>query len=203
MKSGSENTFSSNGEGDAALFEVLYRNLSPRLYGFIYSVLRNKADTLDVLQNVFVKIWQKRSTIDFGGGNLEAYVYTTARHMSYNFLRRRLYMDTVAECADAEMPEIQTGAISDDGISADPYRETVRGELEKKISHILLTLPEQRRRIFLMSRVDGLSYRQIAERLSISENTVDTQIRRALRDFRSLIPKEDFMILVLFFSLFS
>ncbi len=180
--------FKSLKAGDSVLFEALYRNISPRLYSFVYSVIRNRADALDILQNVFLKIWDRRETIDFED-NFEAYIYTAARNMTYNFLRNKVYADVSCN-----------GAADRAGAAPDPHAVMVQNEFSGMFGKVLDSLPEQRRRIFVMSRLDGMSYRQIAEKLSISENTVDTQIRRALKDFRQLLSKEELLVIAVFFQ---
>ena len=171
------------------MFEALYRNISRRLYNYIFSVLRNKADTLDVLQDVFLKIWNNRERLDMER-NFEAYIFTVARNAMFRHMRSKLYasFEDVREDSVLEEPRIED-RLSDSAVI-------------RKLYAVIRAMPEQRRRIFLLSRRENLSYREIASRLGISENTVDTQIRRALKELRMVLAQEELLLLLAFFPHF-
>lgn len=170
-----------NGSQDA--FVKLYREYSPRLYNFISSVVRSRYDAQDILQSTFLKIWEKREEIDLEK-NIESYIYTIARNFCISHLRMKLYAQLVP--LDG----------CDKGHN-DVMEEIVNNDNAIYIRSIIDLLPEKRREIFILSRVSNMTYKQIAEYLGISENTVDTQMRRALYFLKERLSKEQFVLIFL------
>lgn len=157
-------------------FERLYRVSSPRLYAFIWSILRNNWETQDALQAIFLKIWEKRAEIDLSN-NIDSYLFTTAKNLCMNILRDRLYRILMPlDACSTTHDEVNTEII---------YNDNARF-----IQAIIDQLPQKRREVFMLSRVSGMPNKQIAEQLGISENTVETQIRRSLAFLRENLSKE-------------
>lgn len=174
-------------KGNQAGFEHIYKEYSPRLYGFICSIVHSKYDAQDILQATFLKIWEKRGELDLSK-SFEAYIYTIARNLCISYLRKRLYSNLLSlEGCEQSHNEVLQGVV--DGDSARFIRETIE------------MLPTRRKEIFLLSRVSDMTYKQIAEHLGISENTVDTQMKRALAFLREKLSSEQLFFLCVLINL--
>lgn len=160
--------------GNSFAFERLYSKYSKKLYNFAFNISKSKEDSEELVQNVFMKIWETRSEIkvelSFG-----SYIFRIAKNMLLNQLKKRIndkvYLDYLL-------------AIPEDIIL--PIEQEINFlELNLEIERLIGELPEKRREIFLLSRHDGLSYREIAEKLNISVNTINTQISKSLEYIRN------------------
>lgn len=174
--------------GDQLAFELLFHRYKHKLNGFVLKLAPSQIDADEVVQNVFIKIWVQRAKID-PDKSFSSFLFTIARHELTDQLRsavsRKMYYVGPEMIADLQMPE--------------PSADSVRIELEEKVRSLIGELPERRRQMFELSRYKGLSYRQIAAQLGVSENTVDTQIRLALRFLRDEVARFRFFL----FSAFS
>lgn len=172
-------------QGDVRAFETIFWAYNPRVYHFVYALLCDKLLAEDLTQTVFLKIWERRALID-PAQSFEAYLFTIARHLAYKESERML----VSSLADlTEAASFPDEALLEEKLEADSLREYIRRLVDR--------LPEARREIFRLSREAHLSHQEIAERLHISEKTVETQLYRALRFLREELHKGSFLALLL------
>ena len=182
-------------QGNHEAFRQFFDIYEKRIYGFLYKILRSHEDVEELLQVVFVKIWERRTSINHELSP-DAYVFQIAKNSALDVLRqkaRKLLLEkkltnkfNVNEGADAACDSL------------------VDNDLRRFIDDLMINIPERRREIFKLRYEQELSYKEIAKRLSISENTVDTQIRRALNYLRMQLGKELWAVvlpLVVFFSI--
>lgn len=156
-------------KGSSVAFEQIFSLYHKRIYNFCFTLLPCCDDAEETVQKVFVALWEQRGQLD-ELKPLLPYLFSIARYMIYQDFRRSVYSKAVFE----ELSFRNTG-----------FGETTKDEvLYKELSDILhkliQQLPPRQKEIFHLSRDSGLTYREIAAELGISENTVDTQIRRAL-----------------------
>jgi RNA polymerase sigma-70 factor (ECF subfamily) len=175
---------------DKSAVDELFSYYYPRLYHFSKSILKIENEIDDILQEVFVKIWLNRQKI----GNAEtfnAYIFTITKNEVLNLIRNNLkdqtfkdelYLRTVAE-------EYQTQNL----IEFD--------EIKMGIDKIVTSLPEKRQQVFILSRTEGLSNKEIAQQLNISEKTVEDHITHAIKYIKNSM-KEMGIISLLYFYLF-
>ena len=157
--------------GDVNVFEQLFNDYYDQLSAHAYKILLNTDDAEEMVQNVFVKFWNKRETLTISDSP-KSYLYQAVKNESLNFIKHKKLVLQHA-----------TGGIATTlSASPDPL---VLAELQEKIDHVLAALPTERKKIFLMNRNDGLKYREIAERLNISIKTVENQMGSALKYLRS------------------
>lgn len=167
-------------EGDSFAFEVLFYKYRNKVKGFAVKLVPTQVDPEEIVQEVFVKLWLKKEAVD-PEKDFHAYLFSIAKHLVLDHLKsavnRKLYF--VGE-------HFQQDLLIDDSSES-----SLRDDAEEKLQKLINEIPERRGEIFRLSRFDGLSYKQIAERLNISENTVDSQIRNALaflrKEFRKLV----------------
>ncbi|MBW8325410.1 MAG: RNA polymerase sigma-70 factor [Prolixibacteraceae bacterium] len=175
-------------EGDSFAFEVLFYKYRNKVKGFAVKIVPAQVDPEEIVQEVFVKLWLKKEAVD-PGKDFQSYLFSIAKHLVLDHLKsavnRKLYF--VGE-------HFQQDLLIDEG-----QENMLQEDAEEKLQRLIDEIPERRREIFRLSRFEGLSYKQIAERLNISENTVDSQIRNALAFLR----KEFRKFIVLAFLYFS
>ncbi len=159
---------------DHFAFEVLFYKYKNKVKGFVLKFAPSQIDADDIVQKVFIKVWLQKEKLSIDK-SFSAFLYTIAKNEIIDQLKssvnRRIYFMGNNLIADLNIRE-----------QSDNTDEQLG--LEKKITELIHQLPERRKEIFELSRFGGLTYRQIAEKLEISENTVDTQIRKALKFLR-------------------
>jgi RNA polymerase sigma-70 factor (ECF subfamily) len=172
-------------EGDSFAFDVLFYKYRNKIKGFALKMIPTQVDPEEIVQEVFVRLWLKKEMVD-PGKDFQAYLFSIAKHLILDHLKsavnRKLYF---------------TGEFFQQDLMAEERQEEMLPEeAEDKLHSLIGQIPERRREIFCLSRFDGLSYKQISEKLNITENTVDSQIRNALAFLRKEFGK---MMLMLFF----
>jgi RNA polymerase sigma-70 factor (family 1) len=150
-------------------FEKIFTLYHKRIYNFCISLHQSPDDAEETVQKVFVALWEQREQVDENKPPGE-YLYSIARYMIYNDFRRKVYKKAAFDHFTFNSPEIINSTKD----------EVLFNELLTFLESHIEKLPERQREIIKLSRYEGLTYRQIAEKLNITENTVDTQIRRAL-----------------------
>ena len=167
-------------EGDTFAFEVLFYKYRNKIKGFATRLVPTQIDPEEIVQEVFVKIWLKKECID-PEKNFQSYLFSIAKNLILDHLKsavnRKLYFFE---------EHFQQDLITEEEAEVQFPTDT-----EERLLNLIQQIPERRRGIFCLSRFDGLSYKQIAERLNITENTVDSQIRNSLtflrKEFRKIV----------------
>lgn len=167
-------------DGDKFAFEVLFYKYRNKVKGFAVKLVPTQVDPEEIVQEVFVKLWLKKEFIN-PDKDFQPYLFSIAKNLILDHLKsavnRKLYF--VGE-------HFQNDLLVDDGLD-----NLLPEDAEEKLQKLIAEIPERRREIFRLSRFEGLSYKQIALRLNISENTVDSQIRNALaflrKEFRKFV----------------
>lgn len=176
-------------EGDSFAFEVLFYKYRNKIKGFAIKLIPTQIDPEEIVQEVFVKIWLKKETIN-PEKDFQSFLFSITKNLVLDHLKsavnRKLYF--VDE-------HFQQDVMTEEG----GIEGLIPDDAEEKLLGLIKQIPERRREIFCLSRFEGLSYKQIAERLKISENTVDSQIRNAL----SFLRKEFRKIAILTFLFFT
>ncbi len=169
------------------LSDAVFRELFDRFYAplvtFASRILSQTDEpydmATDVVQNLFVSIYEKRGTTVLTS-SARSFFFTSTRNACLNVIKHQKVMRQYESDALAESSELASG-----NDSADALIE--QSEADAKIAKALAQLPDQCRRIFVMSRIDGLSNQQIADQLELSKRTVETQISNALKTLRKIL----------------
>lgn len=156
--------------GDERAFDLLFRHYSALVYRFSYSYLKSRVEAEEIVQDCFLKIWERRQQLreDI---SLKGYLFTTAHHAILNLLRHSRHHLRFQTHLAALRPVVVTN-----GAEYSEVEALYHAALEK--------LPPKRRQIFILSRQQGLSYAEIAQQLNLSVKTVETQIMQALKFLR-------------------
>ena len=160
------------------MFRLYYRPLC--VYALHY--LKDKDLIEDLVQEAFTAYWMKQAASDVIDSP-RAYLYTAVRNRCIDAIRRRRRQDVELESVGEDILPVEDDvAISDDEAVDNSVKEA-------RIWSAIDRLPAKRRRIFLMSRRDGMKYSEIAQSLGLSENTVRNQISKALGSIRQGVRK--------------
>ena len=157
-------------QGSESAFTTLYERYWRKVYNFARLYLSSVEDSQEVVQEVFIKLWEIRATIR-EDENLNGLLFIITRNNIFNHSRRKIneefYQQTVAAAMEESYTEME------EKIDADNLREY--------LIRLIDQLPSRRREIFILSREEGLTYKEIAQRLNLSEKTVEHQISEALK----------------------
>ncbi len=161
-----------NLEDRLAFTEIFYR-YSALLYAHAFNKLRDEDDAHDVVQDVFIKLWTKRSTID-PNNNLLGYLFTGVRHAFFDLIKHKKVINAYEESFRAF--DQQNYLITDHLIREKQFSALI----EKEIA----ALPPRMRKVFELRRIEHLSNKEIAARMKIKESTVADQMKKALKALR-------------------
>ncbi len=169
-------------KGDHGSYEKLFYSYYKDLCRFCIRYVRSNEVSEEIVQDVFIYLWEKRKVINITI-SFKSYLYTAVRNKSINYLKLQLPKDHAKE--DIDNFEITS---TYNNIES----ELTFKELSKKVNNAIDSLPKKCKAIFLLSREDGHTYREIAKELGISVKTVENQMVIALRKLREhLIPYWD------------
>lgn len=172
-------------------FDILFRKYCDRLFRFSFSLLKNEEVSKEIVQETFCKIWEIRNQID-SNKSFKSFLFSISYHLIIDELRLRL--------KDQEYRKFiikYFGEQSEKQFNNIDYQTT-----ETEINKAVEELPVKRKQIYHLSRNNGLSHKEIAEKLGISTKTVENQINLSLKHIRSRLKKK-ILPLILFLSLFG
>lgn len=163
---------------DPLAFRGIFERYHEPIFRFLIYKVGDRNLAEDLLQDVFVRTWENRHRLD-PSKSLKSFLYTIANNLSASHFRHQKVVLTYEN------------AIAPD--ESPPTPDSLMRDKERRA--LLLTaiagLPEKTRVVFMMSRVEDLSYREISERLSISPKTVESHMGRALRLLRDRLDPKD------------
>lgn len=163
-------------KGSVNAFNELYKQYCDLLFNFSFLLLKDHDGAEEIVQNVFLKIWEKRSTLN-PELSFQGYIYKITENYVF-----KLINNSLKEKKRIEEPNNHFGNYTDNGSS-----DVIYSELKKKIRKEIGNLPCQRKKVFIMSRKLNLANKEIAEQLFISVNTVKRHINLALKTLRQVL----------------
>jgi RNA polymerase sigma-70 factor (ECF subfamily) len=174
--------------GDQSSFQELYAAYAPKLFAFSRKYLSSREDAEEIVQEVFIRIWEKKENID-AAQSFSSYVIQAAKHRIFNGFRKKVneqaYLDFL----------IYSDKSSKNFTQLDVEYRDVKNKAEEAIA----CMPPKRQEIFRLSRETGLKNKEIAEKLQISIKTVENQMGQALKFLRNEL--KDYQSLILIFLL--
>jgi RNA polymerase sigma-70 factor, ECF subfamily len=173
-----EELFQRMKSNDAIALRILFNKYFPALCSFALRFVKTTDLAEEAVSDVFMNVWLKREKIEITT-NPKTYLYGAVRNQSLNYLKKRtIYFE-----------EIETVIKEDKTSDLDADRLVAYEELKDDIDLLLQQLPEKRQLIFRMNRIDGLSYKEIAEILSLSIHTIQNQMVAAVKFLTNLHPR--------------
>lgn len=173
---------------DKAAFEILFRTYYSYLCNFAYTFLKDRDNSEEVVQDMFVAFWNKRDQIIIKSSS-KSYLTQTIRNRCLNELKHQKVKNAY------QSHQMTTGTDISEGSSL-----LEQEELALKIQEAINSLPGQQQRVFLLSREEGKKYKEIAEELGISVKTVENHMGKALELMRNQLSEYLAVLLVLFFE---
>lgn len=162
-------------------FKMVFETFYPRLLRFANEYVGDRFEAEDILQEVFLKLWEKRASLPVEI-NLQAYLLTMVKNQCMDFLRHRQVVER--NFVDRETALQQETSFNYYAISRFESEQMDVESLERLVEKAINELPEQCRKVFELSRYDGLKYKEIADKMGISVKTVETHISHALKILR-------------------
>lgn len=161
-------------QGDMGAFRTLFDHYYPGVRRFANGLVHNLYIADEVAQNVFVRVWVKRSLLD-PDRNFYNYIYTLTKHEVADYFRgESRFSRNIALDMASNLPQTMESIQSEVNVSE------MRGIIDREIEK----MPKQRKLVFTMSRVEGLSNSEIAEKLNISKRTVERHLNMALNTLK-------------------
>lgn len=162
--------------GDQSSFNEIYSLYYLRLYYFAREYVISEKDAEDIVHSVFTKLWQKRSSL-LDNTNFEAWLYKVTRNEALSMIDHRKVVEKHKKSEERKMLDINRNAL----ISFELPQDTLF-DIKDIIDQLLGSLSPQCRKVFIYSRT--MSYKEIAEQMSISVKTVESHMSKALAIFR-------------------
>ncbi len=178
-------------KGDKIAFYNIYERYCKRLYGFVLRYIKVEADADEIVQDVFLKIWDSRSKINTYL-SFESFLFTIAYNTTISLLRKRVSEKKYLE---------HLKSIQEINEAPDLIDEIYFNELNIRIKSLLDKVTPRQKEIFQLSRNEGLSHEEISQKLDISVNTVKKHMANTLAFLKSNLDK-GLMVNALFFYLF-
>jgi RNA polymerase sigma-70 factor (ECF subfamily) len=163
-------------QGDIGQFEILFRSSYVSLVKYARTLIKDQDTAEEMVQDLFFRLWQDKEKIKIES-SLNGYLFRAVHNRCLHYIEHLKVVERYAK----EMAT-ETNESSESPADVLQYRE-----LQAKIARILELLPERCGKIFMMNRFEGLKYSEIAEKLSVSVKTVESNMGRALKEFRKAL----------------
>jgi len=175
-------------KGDLEAFDQIFQRYGDRLYGFAVKVLKSEEEAEELVQDVFLKIWEKRKNLK-EEDTLRTYLFTIAYHNMCRLFRRRNYQERLIK----ELNDFKSEQIIND-------ENTDYQSVMEQVDKLIDQLPPRQKDVFIKSKKEGKSSKEIAAELNITPGTVDNHVSAALKYLRKNIGNK--LPVLLFFSIF-
>lgn len=174
---------------DEHALEFFYDKYSSQVFNFSFLLLKDTGWSEDVVQEVFVKVWDNRSKLD-PNGNLLSYLFVLTKRASLNKLRDIRNFTPAFEHLWNNISNLNDCS----------HEKLVAKQLSDYLDQMLNQLPERQREVFKLSRFEGFTYQQIGEKLKISPNTVKNHMIQALKAIKNRPLDIDYFLLLVFLN---
>lgn len=182
-------------ERNEEAFRNFYYLYFPRLLRFAEKIIKDADLAKDVVQNIFIKIWENPQCLPVEA--YEAFLYKMVRNASLNYIRHLKVIDSLKS-------EVKNQYLGEELYHIDLVGDQpcilIEQELHQKVVEVLDSLPEKCRQVFKLSRIDGLKNKEIAEKLQISLKSVEKHISKALavykHSFSDILPLQIFLLIL-------
>ncbi len=172
--------FSRIAESDQQAFDKLFRAYYPALVSFACRYLKDKSTASDIVQDAFIKLWQKRSTLG-GVESGKSYIYRIVRNLSLNYLRDNAGIET-----GLETENITHLHYNFHKADYESEREATKETRMRQLLDWIKKLPDRQREAFELSRFEGLDHHEIAGVMQVSARTVNNHIVEALKNLQRM-----------------
>lgn len=177
---------------DVEAFDQAYRKYAGKLYAFGLRYLKSPAESEELVQNIFLKLWENRKDLR-KDTSFKAYLFTIAYNDICKFFRKKKYYEQFIQETIHNNPD---GSYS------------IEGKLDSqsildKVQQVIEKLPEKHKKVFMESRLEGKTAKEIAKDVGITPGTVDNYILEVNKLLRKKLAKEELSMFVLFLTMIS
>lgn len=177
-------------KGNVVAFDLLFEIYSPKLFGFAMKYLKNENDSEELVQEVFVRVWEHHQSLK-SELSFKSYLFTIALNQIRKHFNKKVISLRYLE-------NLQNDSETNENLNIQNENYEL---ILQHINLIVEQMPPRRREIFIKSKIEGKSSKEVAIELSISDGTVDNQVSEALRFIRSKLNFE-YLDLLLFAVLY-
>jgi RNA polymerase sigma-70 factor (ECF subfamily) len=177
-------------KGDINAFDLIYEKYSGKLYAFGLKYLRSTEEAEELVQSVFLKLWENHKILK-KESSFKSFIFTIAYNDICKLFRKRKYGKEYVK--EILYEGTQTYSQYEEGID---YKSVLT-----QVQKIIDLLPEKQRTIFLKSKFEGKSTKEISAEIGLLPGTIDNSISKSLKFIRNRLSKENFAV-ALFISLF-
>lgn len=167
--------FTQIAEGNKEAFDDFFKHYYPRLIQFAHIYVKCPQQAEDVVADVLTNLLIHRERV-FALEHFEAYLYSSVKNKALTAIKKGGKMDFYPQGIEDFKPIAK--------VAADPHELLVEQELRTRIQKIIQDLPPKRKMVFQLIREEGLSYRQVAHLMEISERTVEVHLKLAVKSLR-------------------
>jgi RNA polymerase sigma-70 factor (ECF subfamily) len=167
-------------EGNPVAFEELFKQTFPRMIGYCRLFIKDQAQANDLVQECFVKLWEKRSTIKISQ-SVESLLFVMLRNKCLNYLRDQKLHDFEKDIESIKENELQH-LYQLDFIGKE--EKSVEERLIEAIRESVENLPEKRKLVFVKTKIEGKKNKEVAEELDISVKAVEKHLHQAKEQIR-------------------
>lgn len=161
-------------EGDEGAFEIIYQKYSMRVFTYILRLVKSQESAEDILQEVFIKAWQNRTTVD-PTKNYRSFLFTIAKHTVYNFIRKTSLETQVAAYIASHTSELYQHV--EEGLYYSESKDAIQRAID--------CLPSRRKEVYIRCKIQGLSYQSVAEEFGCSVAVVNAHVVKATKAIKS------------------
>lgn len=181
-------------QGDQDAFRELYNRYSGKLYGNILRMTKSNDTADDILQSVFIKIWESRLVIDTKR-SFKSFIYQIAQNTVFDNFRKEARHRVLASSAARQREELEQ--------SESPTEKWIGAKEDKTmLENAVSKLPPRRREIYQLCKLEGLTYDQVSEIMGISTSTINDHIVKASKALREYLTQTRYYTLLLLFFIF-
>jgi RNA polymerase sigma-70 factor (ECF subfamily) len=173
---------------DTSAFTELYSRYKGLLYIYACKITRDDDIAEDMVQELFINVWDKRKSINFSS-SISSYLYATVRYKFFDLVDKQKVRTDYVQAFQLFLDKGEY--LTDNYI----LEKELSATIEKEISN----LPSKMREVFLLSRKENLSNKEIAQRLDISEKTVKNQISTALKTLKTKLGLLTFLFMLILY----
>lgn len=156
-------------------FKILYDEWAQPLFRFIYFKSKDKQLSQDIVQDAFVKFWDKINTIS--AGKEKSYLFMIAKNLFLNTVEHKKVIHKHQE-SNAYKNETTT-----------PHYDLEVSEFKIRLERAIAALPDKQREVFLMHRIEGYKYKEISQILDLTQKAVEKRMSQALKELRKVCDK--------------
>jgi RNA polymerase sigma-70 factor (ECF subfamily) len=175
--------------GERTAFKQLFDSHSPRVYNLLLRLAGNRDDAEELTQDVFLSLWKHAESLR-GESKLSTWLYRVAVNKAINFRKRGGLLFQIKQLFSLEADDESIIDRLPAAAADSPDRQLEMREAQVQLADLLDTLPHRQREVYLLHKLEGLSYNEIAEELHVSLGTIESLMHRAKENLQKVMLKK-------------